>query len=426
MNNRVSGIQRVILNVAGHLLHTLNGEFEICAVFYHQREQAFYEVDAAFLQPNKHYSSEAIMQALGDMAPRAVNLEKYQTRPFKRLFHETRQLFRTATYNAFCAKQVGSALQHRVSFREGDIYLFMGAGWDVPWLMPELERLQAKQGVRLVFFIHDLIPVFAAQSKGSMHKQTFLNWIETIRPFVRHYLTCSHYTKHDLQTYLLQCGITEDALPNIDVTPLAHEFISDDQVATRDDLSILEGQDFVLFVGPVMGRKNAIKIIDTWVALAKDSAVDQLPKLVLAGNQKGSEKYFSSLKKSQPDILPHLFCLHSPNDAELEWLYKHCLFSCFPSSYEGWGLPVGESLWFGKYCITSTSSSLPEVGGDYVDLVDLEQEDALYQALKRVILDRAYLDKRNQAIDHNALRSWKQTAGDILQKLTHKQPGQLL
>ena len=38
-------------------------------------------------------------------------------------------------------------------------------------------------------------------------------------------------------------------------------------------------------------------------------------------------------------------------DDDLAELYKQCLFSVTPSLVEGWGLPIGEAAWFGKFSI---------------------------------------------------------------------------
>ena len=38
-------------------------------------------------------------------------------------------------------------------------------------------------------------------------------------------------------------------------------------------------------------------------------------------------------------------------------------FTVYPSRYEGWGLPVSESLAFGKLPVVARNSSLPEAGG---------------------------------------------------------------
>jgi len=55
--------------------------------------------------------------------------------------------------------------------------------------------------------------------------------------------------------------------------------------------------------------------------------------------------------------------VENPSDEELAYLYKNSLFTVFPSYYEGWGLPIGESLWFGKPVVASNTSSMREVGG---------------------------------------------------------------
>ena len=56
--------------------------------------------------------------------------------------------------------------------------------------------------------------------------------------------------------------------------------------------------------------------------------------------------------------------------AELAWLYRNCTFTLFPSRYEGWGLPISESLDFGKLCLAADNSSLPEAGEGLVELLD--------------------------------------------------------
>ena len=57
--------------------------------------------------------------------------------------------------------------------------------------------------------------------------------------------------------------------------------------------------------------------------------------------------------------------IESPPEADLASLYRHCLFSVFPSLYEGWGLPVTESLSFGKTVAASNRAAIPEAGGNF-------------------------------------------------------------
>ena len=127
-NHRVSGIQRVVLNVVGHLLHTMQSDCSITAVFYHQTDKVFYKVDPEFLLPSRRYSVPELQDALGKQPPKAINLDKYDGKPFKRRFHKFRNSLRSLVFNFRAAPELGSALAEPVSFEAGDVYLFMG-GW---------------------------------------------------------------------------------------------------------------------------------------------------------------------------------------------------------------------------------------------------------------------------------------------------------
>jgi glycosyltransferase involved in cell wall biosynthesis len=58
----------------------------------------------------------------------------------------------------------------------------------------------------------------------------------------------------------------------------------------------------------------------------------------------------------------------------------------YPSLYEGFGLPVAQSMAAGVPVITSNVSSLPEVGGDAALLVDPKSAAELSAALSRMLL----------------------------------------
>ena len=94
-------------------------------------------------------------------------------------------------------------------------------------------------------------------------------------------------------------------------------------------------------------------LLDLWHALGATSGAP-LPVLVLAGreNLPGFAERARPLRAAGKLVL-----LDRPDDVELAWLYRHCRFTLFPSLAEGYGLPVAESLAFGKRCI---ASDLPE------------------------------------------------------------------
>ena len=106
--------------------------------------------------------------------------------------------------------------------------------------------------------------------------------------------------------------------------------------------------------------------------------------------------------------------LSNVSDEELAILYQECLFSVYPSFYEGWGLPVTEALCYGKPVLVSRSSALPEAGGEVVDYFDLGDAADLSARLEKLIFDPSYRAEREATIrtDFKA-RSWQSIAEDL-------------
>lgn len=69
------------------------------------------------------------------------------------------------------------------------------------------------------------------------------------------------------------------------------------------------------------------------------------------------------------------------SDEEVAILHSGALCFCFPSLYEGFGIPVLEAMQCGAPVITSNVSSLPEVAGNAALLVDPLNKDDLCQAV---------------------------------------------
>ena len=108
-------------------------------------------------------------------------------------------------------------------------------------------------------------------------------------------------------------------------------------------------------------------------------------------------------------------------DADLAVLYQKCLFFLYPSFVEGWGLPVGEAAWFGKYSVVSSSSSLPEVCGDLVDYVDPNNIDECTQSIKNAIINEDYRKHCEKNIAQASLRSWRDVASHLHELIAGKE-----
>jgi glycosyltransferase involved in cell wall biosynthesis len=109
-----------------------------------------------------------------------------------------------------------------------------------------------------------------------------------------------------------------------------------------------------------------------------------------------------------------------PSDRELAYLYKNCEFLAMPSLYEGWGLPVGEALSYGKTAVVSNTSSLPEVGLDLVEYCDPTSIDSIAEACLRLIADPDRRLALEQKIRESTLRSWDDVARDLVSAVIGK------
>jgi len=78
------------------------------------------------------------------------------------------------------------------------------------------------------------------------------------------------------------------------------------------------------------------------------------PHLVCVGRLGWKSSSFISTLVETNYLDGKVLLLRDISDTDLRMLYSHCLFTVCPTFYEGWGLPVGESLAMGKICVRET------------------------------------------------------------------------
>ena len=125
-----------------------------------------------------------------------------------------------------------------------------------------------------------------------------------------------------------------------------------------------------------------------------------------------------TLLTTDPEISKKITLLQGLSDNELAWLYKNCKFTVFPSFYEGWGLPIAEALSYGKCCISSNTSSMPEVGGELVEYVSPYDVAGMMAAIQHLNEDDAYRRRLESKIKSQYKpRSWSDTFEQLLSTL---------
>ena len=149
---------------------------------------------------------------------------------------------------------------------------------------------------------------------------------------------------------------------------------------------------FILTVGAFEERKNQQALIEAFGKIAGQIEQD----LVLIGNGK---KYLESCKRKALDLgLENRihFLSNIPFD-ELPLFYQTADLFCFPSHFEGFGLPIVESLFSKTPVITSFGSCFPESAGpdsEYVDPLSVADiSDKMLKVLNDVGLQENMITK---------------------------------
>lgn len=272
----------------------------------------------------------------------------------------------------------------------------------------------------MVQMVYDLIPHVRPEYCSNWLRSDFKSWLQDVAGYVDRYICISEYTAKDFREFLSAKVSTK----SIKVVPLAHEF---DGFARNSSDALIDPSiehvvrtPFILCVGTVEVRKNGVALLRVWSRLIEKLG-SKMPRLIFAGKRGWLIQEFEVVLKSSPRLSQYVEIVESPSDEGLAALYQHALFTVYPSLYEGWGLPVGEAAWFGKTCLTSNTTSLPEVCGSLVEYCDPDDIDDMTNKIEYLILSPNKVKAKEAVIRSANLRTWSDVGGEIFDLLLAKQ-----
>jgi glycosyltransferase involved in cell wall biosynthesis len=156
---------------------------------------------------------------------------------------------------------------------------------------------------------------------------------------------------------------------------------------------------FAVAVGTIEPRKNLPRLLDAWTDAG---AAAQGWTLVLAGP--------SGWGARLPET-PGVVLTGWVGDETLPGLLAAADLFCYPSLYEGFGLPPLEAMAAGTACLVGRYSAAAEVLGDAAVLVDPMDTSAIAEALGALVRDGSL--RRSHALAgraHAAGYTWERTA----------------
>ncbi len=255
---------------------------------------------------------------------------------------------------------------------EGAHYVVPGSGWMQNQVYAESTVAFARRHrLRLTPIIHDIIPTRFPFWFNDGYAPVFEQNLQMLLDGADHVAAISQATKRDVEAYAAR--IQGLFIPGVSVFREGDEIQLLSEEGDAAALARLE-QDFarrpfVLTVGAIHQRKNHKLLYDVWLKLAETMG-PRCPHLVIVGGVAWNGHEVARALRGDPRLRDKVSILDNVDDLGLDWLYRNCLFTVYPSLYEGWGLPVAESLKYGKPCIAADTSSVPEIAPGLVELVD--------------------------------------------------------
>jgi glycosyltransferase involved in cell wall biosynthesis len=260
---------------------------------------------------------------------------------------------------------------------------------------------------RTVVTIHDL---------AHEHHPEFFHPLEAVRmrKLVRwtvgradHILTVSEFSAADISG---RFGVPREKI-TVAYQAAAPDFQPRDREPCQQHIAKQYGIDspFVLYVGRIQARKNLPRLVEACAGLKKQGIA---AKLVIVGKKDWqSELLMSKIKELGMEgsvIFPGFVPFN-----DLPLFYNAAEVFVFPSVFEGFGLPVMESLASGVPTITSRGSSLEEVAGDGTLLVDPNDTESIKEALAKVL---GSAELKHDLARRGLARSTEFKAGELARK----------
>ncbi len=448
-----SGIQRTVVSIISTLLNSPDAS-RIYLSYYDilwRRYQtlALSELTIAdLLDPSRLASLLGISSAQSRIFP---PLRRYQKNKAKYNFHSARfavsamlgqeSYFRRRNSSIEEWKQYQRKVKQpsevkRILFDEvatsADRLIILDSSWTVSKSVECFQQAHDR-GMQVHVMVHDLIPLVRPDLCSERAPLIFYDWMIKTLQFTTQYIANSEATKADMLDFFTMHNLQRTVV----VTPLAQTALSEIESERKDGpllanfapnvyprvrelasaseiVRVLSGTRYVLCVGTQETRKNNWRIVQAWKLLLDTCPPDTVPRLVFAGKSGWMNANFENLLNATGNLGGYVTRIEAPDDRDLDLLYRNCLFTIMPSLYEGWGLPVGESLSYGKTAVTSNSSSLPEVGGDLVRYCDPTSITSIADACRGLLEDPEALPEMERKIAAAKLRSWQEVAQDLL------------
>ncbi len=300
-----------------------------------------------------------------------------------------------------------------VTFVTGDTVLAAEPFLDRAYLAAFL-ALRSK-GVRLACIAYDLIPIRHPEYVSVDFLAAFKEWVDRLVGGSDLVIAISEVVCDDVTAYLADIGSrARPANQRVTWFHLGHDLerASAEGVVRRKIVRIFDQRDagpVFLMVGWLDPRKNQGLVLDAMANLRKAGIRCRL--LVIGKRGRSTDAFYSRLS-ADPELARSVHAFHDATDTELAYCYSHSAGLIYPSTTEGFGLPLVEALAHGARVFASDIPIFREVGQGFVSYFPLDDPQVLTDKLYRFCVDGAFDAPRG--IPEFRWPTWRQSVDHLL------------
>lgn len=242
--------------------------------------------------------------------------------------------------------------------------------------------------------IHELYPQYFLNEKNTVANKKLL--MDKAKKIV----AVSENTKRDI------LSIYPDIPENkIDVVHLSYSIEMDGAENLHESL---KKRSYILFVG----NRETYKNFSWFLSNASRWLIQNNIELICIGGKAFTTEELQLINEQH---LNDLAFQYGFSDDELAAYYKNAIAFIFPSQYEGFGIPVVESMACGCPVVLTNASSFPEVAAQAGVFFEPNDAESLVKALQNITFNQEY---RSKILSLTAAQienfSWKKTASAFL------------
>ncbi len=264
-------------------------------------------------------------------------------------------------------------------------------------------------GCKTVSTVHDLSSLVMPSQHKTFHRISHGLFLKNSMRRADAIIAVSEFTRSEISRLFPEMS---------DKTVVIHEAVSPEFRAIEDvallrNISEKHGlpERFILFVGTLEPRKNIEGLMRAFAGIK-----GQIPhKLVIVGGRGWKFSGIFDLVK-RLDIEDDIIFTDYVLAGDLPVIYNLADIFCYPSFYEGFGLPVLEAMACGTPVLTSNVSSLPEVAGNAALLFDPRSPEDIAERIIQLANNETLRAELSKAGLRRASEfSWADTAKKTLE-----------